>query len=219
MSNLSMYEPCPCGSGKKIKFCCYLKGKELSVLSDRELILRASQLPVATECLINTGWQEQGLAQILVIRHLLNRRFIAGVYLVDIFCLGLKDSFIRLRLNDKDVNSLREKFGVPLEEIPYEDVRSIIFGAIDYAKGLGFDAKDDGTLDQCLEFVERGRPFEKKFTFGQDGKPLYINGPKDDVSSIMKTLEPFLAAKRADYLIGLNESSKDRSKEIYGTND
>ncbi|MDD2600471.1 MAG: SEC-C metal-binding domain-containing protein [Kiritimatiellae bacterium] len=29
-SEIGPYSPCPCGSGRKYKFCCYLKAKEAS---------------------------------------------------------------------------------------------------------------------------------------------------------------------------------------------
>jgi hypothetical protein len=33
-----IYDPCPCGSGKKFKFCCYLKNRETSKVSDFEWV-------------------------------------------------------------------------------------------------------------------------------------------------------------------------------------
>lgn len=33
-----IYDPCPCGSGKKFKFCCYLKNREKSKVSDFEWV-------------------------------------------------------------------------------------------------------------------------------------------------------------------------------------
>ena len=63
------YEPCPCGSGKKFKFCCYEKGAPLRSLSDEALARRAAEFPV-DQCFVSRNWKDRGLAQVVVVRQL-----------------------------------------------------------------------------------------------------------------------------------------------------
>ncbi len=61
MSN-DKYQLCPCGSGKKLKFCCYETHRTLDQLSDEELLRRASEFRVY-ESRVNSNWQEAGIAR------------------------------------------------------------------------------------------------------------------------------------------------------------
>lgn len=53
----------------------------------------------------------------------------------------------------------------------------------------------------ALSIVEPEKEFERKFTFGNAGKPFYIQGPHDDVYHIMEKLKPHLDSQKADYMI------------------
>src|SRR5438045_3086982 len=82
------YEPCSRGSGKKFKFCCYEKREPLRGVSAEALARRAAEFPV-DQCFISRHWKERGIAQVLVVRQLLDGMSLMGVYLVDVFCLGI----------------------------------------------------------------------------------------------------------------------------------
>ncbi len=71
--------------------------------TDKQYLLSgmARRLPVV-ECLINPNWQESGLATVVVARQHKNGNLTVGTYLIDVFCLGLKQTaFI---VNDTDDN-------------------------------------------------------------------------------------------------------------------
>ncbi|MBI4235370.1 hypothetical protein HY604_03665 [Candidatus Peregrinibacteria bacterium] len=72
-------------------------------------------------------------------------------------------------------------------EIEYEECRGIVFGAVDYAKNLGFEPHFD--FRKMRGFIEADKPYETKHKFGKDGKPFYVEGPDDDVEEIMQILE------------------------------
>jgi tetratricopeptide (TPR) repeat protein len=200
MKNLLMsdkYQECSCGSGLKFKFCCYEKRLTINEVRERELIRRASEFPV-DRCLITSDWQEDGIAQVFVIRRLPDSRYVSGMFLVDVFCLGLKDTFAQTKLDDADLRRILQE-APPFDEISYEDARSVILGAIEYAARFGFEPHADWA--ETSHFVERLRPFSHKFTFGHDGKPFYIEGIDDDTRRIMGRLEPLIAKGEADFLL------------------
>jgi len=192
------YQPCPCGSGRKLKFCCYEKSASLNTMSDSELIRRGDEFPVY-RCLVSRNWHEQGLAPLFVVRQLPNLTYLVGVYLIDVFCLGIKETFVQTRIKYEDLRDLLKRFPLQFDEIDYEDARSIIMGAAEYARQLGFEPHYEWSASGWI--VESGRPFNNKFTFGKDGKPFCILGPEDDSKEIMKRLEPLIEKGNADYLI------------------
>lgn len=130
-----------------------------------------------------------GLVTVLVARDRGGSR--AGVcsYLVDTWCLGVKNaagpqSMDRRRLSGF-VQQVFSTWDEPAERVPLELGRQIVYGAIAFARELGFEPHPDfaraakylGTWDgQC------------EITFGHDGKPLYISGPSDDAERILRQL-------------------------------
>jgi tetratricopeptide (TPR) repeat protein len=208
MSN-DKYQLCPCGSGKKLKFCCYEKGRTPGQIPDAELFRQAAEFRIC-ESHVNPNWQESGLAEVLIVRQTLSLKYVVGVYLVDVFCLGLKNTFVRATFRHADVRTLFSRFSQPMEEVSYEDARSIILGAVEYARQLGFEPHEEWKISGPIVEVER--PFRRNFTFGCDGKPLYIQGPDDDAQKIMKKLGLLAEKGEAHFLTIAGE-------EIDGGND
>ena len=184
-----VYQQCPCGSGKKLKFCCYGKRGDLDRASESELIRRAVEFPIR-RCLISTGWQDAGVATVVVVRQMPNLRYLLGAYLVDAFCLGLKNALAHVGLKDRNIRDFLHSYPSQFQDIGYEDARSVVMAAIEYARQFGFEPHEDWTAFGTI--LENGRSFERKFSFGQDGKPFYIQGPYDDAGKIMAQLSPLL---------------------------
>ena len=190
------YRLCSCGSGRKFKFCCYEQRGIWTGMSDRELMKRVAELPVG-QCYISRTWQDRGLAQVIVLRQVPDGTFLLGAYLVDVFCLGAKNAF-SARLKSNEVPTFLDECPDALQEIPYEDARSVILGAVEFARQFGFEPDDSWTASGTV--VEPDRLFNRKFDFGKDGQPLYIQGPHDDVRKIMNKLAPFVKEGSAHYI-------------------
>ncbi len=150
---------------------------------------RASKLPLH-ECLINSGWEEKGLATILISKKQTGGNFIIGMYLIDTFCLGLKNTMFNFNLNDDDYNELKEKMAGSETFIPCDIVKAhnIIYGAMDYAEELGFLPHKDFKITKYLlnpELIDDGID---EIEFGLNNKPFFIAGPDDNINRIMATL-------------------------------
>ncbi|MDH4467872.1 MAG: hypothetical protein QE271_07430 [Bacteriovoracaceae bacterium] len=191
----NIYGPCPCGSGKKLKFCCHQK---LAAIDPASLLKQAASFRVH-ECWIMEDWEDGGLAPILVVRQQPNFKYQFGLYLVDYYCLGVKSTICDVNVAYGKIEEIQSRTPYAWLEFDYQDARGLILGSIEYARGLGF-APDVG-WENSKHLVEANTPFDNKFTFGMDGKPLFINGPDDDVASIMKTLQ----GKDIGYTIGGQE--------------
>jgi len=116
-----IYGPCPCNSGMKFKFCCLNKSPD-------EILRGVGKLPIH-ECLIaDTGWQQHGMAVLYLCRSVFDCRYTCAAYMVDTYCLGLKDTFAKVNLDRDHMLDSRGRVGRKYALMPYdyEDARSLI---------------------------------------------------------------------------------------------
>jgi hypothetical protein len=152
------------------------------------IIDRARKLPFY-KCW-SIGDDLSGMKQIVVSRQKANGNIIVGFYLIDYFCLGLKDTFYREfedegDLNDTFFSSLPDE--VESKEIDSDYAQNFIYGAIEYAEDLGFEpAKDFRITEYILDDVAAIEYIE--ITFGEDGMPHYMAGEDDDIDKNLKIL-------------------------------
>ena len=162
-----------------------------------------------TGCWVSPGWSDgltvagdpgwpdiaaspgaSGLVSVLVARDEGRGRVSACGYLVDVYCLGVKDADGPRIMDGRALPAFTRRFfsayqGQPLEA-PAELARHLVFAAVEYARGLGFEpapgfGKTAGHLGPWAGPSAIG--------FGRDGKPFYIQGPYDNAARIMSTLE------------------------------
>jgi hypothetical protein len=111
-------------------------------------------------------------------------------YLVDVYCLGVKNAHGPKVDTEQNLRRFREQyFGsyhAGYRQVPMELVQHLVFGARDYARGLGFEPHPDFAA-AAPHLGDWSGP--SAITFGKDGKPFYINGPYDDARTVIKTLE------------------------------
>ena len=135
---------------------------------------RGRNLPIY-ECLVNENWQEAGIAQIVIARQHSNGNLTIGIYLVDVFCLGVKGSFYQFNISVKTYLEIIEKIAgeVAFIKTDYTLVHNIIYGSIEYAEDFGFSPHrdfekitsylledDDEQIDLLdIEFGFEGKPF------------------------------------------------------------
>src|SRR5436309_8504125 len=153
----------------------------LTSLSTQSIIRRARDFPVF-ECLISDNWQKDdlGLVQILLARQQPDGDICFGTYLVDKYCLGLKNTFANAGFSraryENEVRTRIFRHTVPVE-CPVELAHQMIYGSIEYAERFGFHPEKDFALSQYL-LAPRGELEEPyQLTFGRNGKPLFIAGP------------------------------------------
>ena len=141
-----------------------------------------------------------------------NLKYLAGIYLVDIYCLGVKDAFVKSRLKDEDLRALLSRVSNKLQEIPYEEARSVVLGAVEYAGKIGFEPQRD--YEMASKIIESEREYQRKFTFGKNGKPFYIQGPHDDPLEIMSKLAPLLKDGQAHFISRAEQFGFDDLEEL-----
>jgi hypothetical protein len=178
--------------------------------------------PAVAGCWLNPGWstgltigehagwplQEdpgsgtQGLVAVLVAReHRYGKVSVCG-YLVDAYCLGVKNALGPEITDDPGLRAFIRRFfdgyeGEPLEA-PIELAREVVFGSVEYARKLGFEPHPDfaAAAGHLGSWTGPGA-----ITFGKDGRPLYISGPYDDPRPVIRTLERTVGQGNFDFLV------------------
>ena len=125
----------------------------------------------------------------------------ACFYLVDTWCLGLKNaagpqSTDRRRL-DRFIQQVFSAWDEPAIKVPLDLGRQIVYGAIGYARELGFEPHAD--FSQAAVYLGAWDR-QCELTFGRDGKPMYISGPYDDARSIIHHLHRSLGDGNHDFV-------------------
>ena len=145
---------------------------------------------------------EGGLAQIFVTRMEKNKYLVCS-YLVDYWCLGIKNALGPRKLDGTKYEAMVEKsyanFNQDYREISLAQAQAIILGAVEYASKLGLKPHRDFETAKA----HLGKPSEKllPIEFGRDGKPFFINGPYDNSQKIIAKLEETVGEGNFDYII------------------
>ncbi len=161
-----------------------------NISSSKSIINKARELPVH-ECLINPQWKEEGIATIVISRKQVDGKLAYGTFMVDTFCLGLKNTFCNANITlDEYENTFKEKMFSMTSSIKCDIdlAHQIIYGAIDFARKLGFEPQKDFKLSRYILDELSGKHSSAHLEFGKDGKPFYIAGPDDNAEHIIRKL-------------------------------
>jgi hypothetical protein len=131
-----------------------------------------------------------GLVTALVARTHRHDSVSVCLYLVDVYCLGVKNADGPRIIAGRRLPAFRDDVfsayaGQPVAAT-LDLVRELVFGAVDFARGLGFDPHPD-FVTAAGHLGEWTGP--AVITFGLNGRPFYHQGPYDDGAAVMKTLE------------------------------
>jgi hypothetical protein len=181
-------------------------------------VQEGSLLPVY-ECLVNQSAAKRllegieldmsegvgGFAQVLLARQEGNR-IISAAYLVDYWCLGVKDVIPPDTTGNRGYERFKkkctERFEEPFIDISLEQAQSIIYGAVDYARSLGLEPARD--FDQKAQMHLGPKPETLiPIEFGKDGKPFYFSGPYDDAEKIINTLTANVGPDNFHYVMAM----------------
>ena len=149
--------------------------RELSISKPRHVDLSAS--PIA-DCLLSKDFEGDGLASVLLSRKISLGRYAVAVFLVDFWCLGIKDAFFNVIEGDDYPEFLAaEAARLPMAPVDPGYARKLVRDASAYGAANGFPPLDT--------FIELERLFgdvaasPDEFVFGESGKPHYVIGPND----------------------------------------
>src|SRR5262249_26816670 len=115
---------------------------------------------------------------------------IFATFLVDVFCIGVKNAFweVTTREDYREIVRQMEK-AQRLAPISPACLAKIVKEAVESAGSLGFSPHPDYRhASHLLDGIDPST-CPKHFAFGQDGKPLYIQGPHESPAQVRAIVE------------------------------
>lgn len=166
--------------------------------------------PPVVGCWVNPGWSDglgvdghddwldpaphspetAGLVGVLVARRDRPRRVSVHGFLVDVYCLGVKDVLGPRLMKEDDLPVFRREFFAAFGdgagiEAPLELARHLVWGAVEFARDIGFAPAREFAAASAHLGAWTGT---SDITFGRHGEPFYVQGPFDDPSRVITTL-------------------------------
>jgi hypothetical protein len=130
------------------------------------------------KCLVNKNWEIGRMANVLILRKHKNGKLTVGYYLIDLMCLGVKDSFYHFDIyEDVFFEKMNEEIN-NFEEIDYGLAHNIIFAGYEFAQEYNIPPHKEFALTKfILEEDDDNIPLiEVEVGDENDGKPhLVIN--------------------------------------------
>src|SRR3954453_1508300 len=180
------------------------------------------------ECWVSAGWSAglpvtghpewpdepgddeagSGLVGVLVAREAGRNRVSVCAWLVDVYCLGVKNDLgptVTYRADlPQTVRNFFAVFGTRPVAAPLELAQQLVLGSVDYARSLGFEPAAEADFADTQGHLG---PWEgpSAIQFGRDGKPFFISGPNDNPTRILRQLGLAVGAGNFDYMIGVAE--------------
>lgn len=131
-----------------------------------------------------------GLASIAVAREHNDTEVSVCGYLVDTYCQGVKNATPPNMLDRRDLAAFLADFfhAYPTDPLPapLTLAQDLVLGAVDYAQSLGFDPHRD--FYTTKPHLGHWQP-PCRIRFGLHGRPYFQQGPYDNPTRVMRTLE------------------------------
>jgi hypothetical protein len=151
-----------------------------------------------------TDLDSGGLAAVMIARQERASRATVCGFLVDVYCLGVKNAVGPLPMGSGAIDDYRRRFFSGFDEPPVAAplglAQDLVHGAVTYARALGFEPHPD--FAAAAPYLGNP-PAPTPIRFGREGKPLYVSGPYDDPRAIVQTLEANAGAGNYDYFTHL----------------
>ena len=187
----------------------------------REDASRAPE-PQVVGCWVSPGWSDglaapadwpdvevpsgvgNGLVSVLVARDDRRGKVSVSGYLVDVYCLGVKDVLGPKAIDDADLRTFVRSFFGAYEAPPLaasvEMARELVWGAVGYARDLGFEPHRD--FAQAASHLGAWQP-TGAVRFGREGEPYFVQGVRDHGTRILRTLERSVGEGNFHFLVAL----------------
>ncbi len=155
---------------------------------------------IASACHTGTG-----IGSVLIVRKSPSGQRTFAMFLVDAFCLGVKDALGKTCSATQMADILDDlRLRDPIESVEPGVALGYIEAAIAYAQSLGFPPHSDYRKVAPIWGDIQATEVPEKYKFGRDGRPAYIPGPYDDHTRqmlIINTLSKKVGVKNFDFVV------------------
>lgn len=157
------------------------------------------------ECYISDDLEKAGEGHVIVSRRHTGGRISIAVYLVDIWCVGVKDSFYRLRMEDYEYDEMIDSYRLNLRECSYDEAHNWIYGAIAFAEEAGIEPDQSFKLTKYMLEEDDDKIPLIEYEYGKDGKHYLVSHSSLEASRYLPLLEKNLGVGNFDYILNADD--------------
>lgn len=160
--------------------------------SQMSLATRVRRMAVAPmhSCLIGEALFEIGSGYLVLARKALDGRIAMAIFLLDTYCVGVKDVILRVDVASKLEALIQGLDDVqPMVAIEPARARKLLRDLVAWSRSIGLPPHPDFTTAESLFGDVSVDACNDSFEFGKDGKPLLMRGPSDTPARIRKRIE------------------------------
>jgi hypothetical protein len=175
----------------------------------------AGKWPVVRALVGSELWDE-GIGYLLIARQESEGRLIYASFLVDVYCLGVKNAFWDAGTQKELAELIRKMDEVQeMQPITPACLAKIVLGAVEFAQSFGFRPHPDYHHAATLLDGIDPATCPHQFTFGRDGKPFYMSGPNESFAQAQAIAQRVQAAG-GHFIVGIPGAGAEELLGIEG---
>jgi hypothetical protein len=185
--------------------------KQVFMSPEKQIRQKSRKLPIV-KCSVNKGWEDTGMASILIARRHGSGKLTFCTYLVDTNCMGVKDTLYWFNEPQETLREYEKHLASAynVEEISYDLAHNIIFAAVEFAEEYGFKPHRNFTsVTQYFLEEDDDRISPIDIHCGdKNGEPFYVNNGYETPElqqRILNQLEK--SAGKGHYSVHVNANS------------
>lgn len=160
------------------------------------------------KCYISDDIEEYGEGHVVVTRKHTGGRISVAFYLVDIFCLGVKDSFYYIRLEEGELNEILDN-GLDYKECTYEEAHNWIYGAISWAEEAGIVPDKSFAITQYMLEEDTDEIPLIEYEYGREGMHFLVASDNLEASRYLPLLEENLGEGNYTFVVKSDDIDMD----------
>lgn len=164
--------------------------KQGAITPEKFIRTKARLLPL-WKCYINESWYDMGKGSLIIARRHSNGNVTCGFYLIDLFCVGMKDSFYLYNIPGNEFENVLDEMSEKedLLEIEYSLAHNIIYGSMDFADSFSFKPHKSFQLTKYILEDDQQDIEYISIPFGIDNKPAVVVSSRDPKLKIINHLK------------------------------
>jgi hypothetical protein len=173
----------------------------------------AAKWPIVRAHLGGKIWKE-GIGHALIARREPAGGLVYAVFLIDVYCLGVKSAFWRTGLSSEidEVLKKMENFE-SMRDVDPACLAKVVTGAVDYASSFGFAPDPDYRHASKLLAGIDPSTCASTFTYGHEGRPFYIQGPNESPAQAEAIVRAIQMAE-GHFIVAVPPDDDDEAEEF-----
>ena len=178
------------------------QAQKVQPLSPKKYIMQKGRSLPIDSCWILEDWQDVGETTVLIVRRHASGKYTIGLYLVDTFCLGLKDTFYKFNVSSQEYDDLLDQISIGGNyiQVSYNEAHNLIFGAIAFAEEAGIKPSPEFALTQYLLEEDTEDVPLIEYEFGKNGKHFLVAKNNLELNTYLPLLEKNLPEGEYDFI-------------------